>query len=154
MATHEDQDVRSIVTGGCLCGAVRYEATVAPSGTHYCHCRMCQKNFGSAMGSYTSFPRDSFRFVKGEPKRYRSSKFAQRGFCALCGSPLTFEYLPRPEKIGITIGSLDHPEALQPEAHWGIESALPWLHIADDLPRQRTDEDPDFISLSETENQG
>ena len=51
------------VTGGCLCGRVRYEADEAPSRTHYCHCRMCQRHFGNAFGMYTSFLTDRLRFT-------------------------------------------------------------------------------------------
>ena len=136
------------VTGGCLCGAVRYAASAAPTKTSYCHCRACQRHFGAAAGMYTNFPSADFRFVKGKPKRYRSSTFAERGFCAACGSSLTFQYLGRPEVIGVAVGSLDHPENVRPEVHWGTESRLPWFEVDDDLPRRRTEDDPDFVALA------
>jgi len=132
------------ITGGCLCGAVRYAADGPPSDVSYCHCRMCQQHFGSPFGTYVYLPTDRFRFVKGAPRHHRSSGFARRGFCADCGSPLTFEYLQEPERLSVTIGSLDHPERVPPEQHWGIESQFAWLRIADGLPRHRTEEDPDF----------
>ncbi len=136
------------VTGGCLCGAVRYAASVAPTKTSYCHCRACQRHFGAAAGMYTNFPSAEFRFVKGKPKRYRSSSFAERGFCAACGSSLTFQYFRRPEIIGVAVGSLDHPEIVRPEVHWGAESQLPWFELGDGLPRWRTEDDPDFVALA------
>jgi len=135
------------ITGGCLCGAVRYEADGPPSDTSYCHCRMCQRHFGNPVGVYASFADDRLRFVKGAPRIYRSSDFGQRGFCAACGTPLTYQYVRKPERISVSVGSLDHPERFAPEVHWGIESQVPWLHIADDLPRRRTDEDPEMAEL-------
>jgi hypothetical protein len=111
---------RKRVTGGCLCGAVRYEASVAPADAHYCHCRMCQRAFGNAFATFV----------------------ARRGFCARCGTPLVFRNVYRDNRIGISIGSLDHPELAPPEIHWGIESIVPWLKIADRLPRKHTMQDP------------
>jgi hypothetical protein len=129
------------VTGGCLCGAVRYEASVAPAGAAYCHCRMCQRSLGNVFGAFAGFPTKSFRFTRGRPKRYQSSPIARRGFCARCGSPLTCESLDHPEQIVVTIGSLDDPGRIAPRAHWGIESQVRWYKPADKLPRHKTIED-------------
>ncbi len=145
------------VTGGCLCGAVRYESSESPVDVSYCHCRMCQRSSGNAFGTFASFRRDAFRFTRGEPKLYKSSAFAERGFCAECGTPLIFWYLTPgslSEEIGVPIGSLDHPEDASPKSHWGIESQIPWLTIDDGLPRTRTEEDPDFIARSTAVDQG
>ncbi len=126
-------------TGGCLCGAVRYEASVPPANSHYCHCRMCQRAMGNVFGMFVMFPADKFRFTGAAPKRYRSSAFAERGFCADCGTPILFQYDTQPTRIGITLGSLDHPEAAPPERHIGIESHVPWLRFDDGLPRGETE---------------
>ena len=136
------------VTGGCLCGAVRYEASAPPDNTSYCHCRMCQRNVGNVFALHTTFPATALRFTKGSPKIYRSSAFAERGFCASCGSPLTFRYRARPETIAVTVGSLDRPELARPEKHEGVESWVAWLEMDDGLPRSRTEDDPDFARLS------
>jgi hypothetical protein len=87
------------ITGGCQCGAVRYEANAAPIRPSLCHCRMCQKAYGNVFGALVSFPAENFRFVSGKPKDYRSSKIAIRGFCESCGTPLTFIYDAEPEQI-------------------------------------------------------
>ncbi len=83
------------ITGGCLCGAVRYEANEPPSKGVVCHCRVCQRTTGSAFEAIVKFPRTAFRFTKGEPKRYRSSSIMEKCFCPNCGSTLTDRYLVR-----------------------------------------------------------
>ncbi len=79
------------ITGGCLCGAVRFEATEPPSWVGYCHCRMCQKAYGQPSGIFAGFKgaqKAALRFTKGNPTYYRSSAWLERGFCSTCGSPL------------------------------------------------------------------
>ena len=132
------------VTGGCLCGGVRYEADHLPWGSGYCHCRMCQQSVGNVFALYAAFRRSGFRYTKGEPKRYRSSDIATRGFCDQCGSPLTFEYDHDAENLDVTVGSLDDPEQVRPTHHTGTESAVSWLKIDDGLPRKRTEESKGF----------
>ncbi len=81
------------ITGGCLCGALRYESSEPPIRTTICHCRMCQKSTGSAFMVAVGFSRTALRFTKGEPKLYRSSPIKDKGFCANCGSLLFDQYL-------------------------------------------------------------
>lgn len=134
------------VTGGCLCGAVRYESSLAPVGGYFCHCTMCQKGYGGLFQATVKFEGSGFRFTQGEPKYYRSSAFARRGFCAECGSPLAFVYDENPT-LWILFGSLDHPEdwPLMKDAAWGqtahvaIESKVPWYEVTDGLPQRTTD---------------
>ena len=78
------------VTGGCLCGAIRFQSTNAPYAVSYCHCRICQKSCGNPYFLGAFFSVDGFRFTKGEPKYFRSSDWAERGFCADCGTPIIF----------------------------------------------------------------
>ena len=147
------------VTGGCLCGAVRYEASEPPSNGGICHCRVCQRTTGSAFEAVARFPRTAFRFTKGEPKRYRSSLIMEKCFCTHCGSTLTDQYLVRksarsesapaplnPDMILVHIGTLDKPEAVSIHFHYGVESQLPWVHFDDGLPRARCDEDPELAA--------
>ena len=97
------------VTGGCLCGAVRYESSMPPVTGGYCHCRMCQKGSGGLFSAWVEFRPEGFRFTKGEPKLYRSSEWLQRGVCSTCGSPLVVIYDEDPAPV-ILIGSLGHPD--------------------------------------------
>src|SRR5215510_4447316 len=84
------------VTGGCLCGAVRYESKEPPIGGYYCYCRICQKSGGGLFNASLRVPGSAFRFTKGKPRYYRSSSFGKRGFCADCGSPVAFLYEGNP----------------------------------------------------------
>ncbi len=140
-------DITLPITGGCLCGALRYEANEPPIKAGICHCRMCQKSTGSAFMVIAGFPRTALRFTKGAPKLYRSSSIKDKGFCADCGSLLFDQYLVRtgvsdPDLVWVQLGTLDHPEAVFIEFHTGVESQLPWVHFEDGLPRNRCDEDP------------
>ena len=142
------------ITGGCLCGAVRYEASEPPIETGICHCRDCQKSTGSAFMVVARFPRAAVRFIKGEPKLYRSSAIKDKAFCSNCGSLLIDRYLvPKskdvhlhPDMVWIMVGTLDHPEAVSIDWHYGVESQLPWVHFDDGLPRARCDEDPEMAA--------
>ena len=132
------------LTGGCLCNAIRYECMEPPCDVHYCHCRLCQRAFGNVFAVFGSLPISALSFMRGTPQLYRSTPYAERGFCSACGTPLTFRYL-RSEWIAIAIGSLDHPDAVRPEMHWGIESQVPWLALHDDLPRKPIEGDPEYM---------
>ena len=79
------------------------------------------------------------RFVKGEPRRHRSSQYAERGFCENCGTPV-FYHSVMPELqdwICLMLGTLDNPEQYPPSEHWNIETALPFALHDDGLPRHQ-----------------
>jgi len=138
-------------TGGCLCGAIRYESSEPPIEAGTCHCRTCQKSTGSAFETIAGFSRSAFRFTSGEPKLYRSSSIMDKGFCSNCGSLLFDQYLVRtpgfdPDIVFVQLGTLDHPEAVSLDFHYGVETQLPWVHFDDDLPRTRCDEDPELAA--------
>jgi hypothetical protein len=127
------------VTGGCLCGAVRYRATPASREGYYCHCRMCQLAFGNTRATFINLPKAQLEWTAGEPTRYASSTFALRGFCGHCGTPLTFEYLGS-KNIDLSVGSLDDPSAFRPTSHFAIETRVASWHAEDGLPGTRLDE--------------
>ena len=112
------------VTGGCQCGAVRYRLEAVPSGTHVCHCRMCQKAGGAPF--MASVLTSSFVVTRGALSIFKSSDIAERGFCAACGTPLTHRFLAG-NLIGVTLGSLDDPNAFVPQTQYGTESRVTWL---------------------------
>lgn len=133
-------------TGGCLCGAVRYEMRGPPQKSGYCHCRMCQKVSGAPCIVGVYFAKQVFRITRGQPTFYRSSNVAERGFCGNCGSQILYRPL-RSESIVSNVGGLDRPEDTPPTYHTGVEGEISWLRLDDALPRKRTD-DQDFQTFS------
>ena len=119
-------------TGGCFCGDLRYRTSQDPEWVGSCHCTMCRKISGAALSTFAVFPPETFEWTKGAPTQYRSSEATTRGFCARCGSTLSWE---TEEMFGVMVGSLDRPEDVQPECHTNTETWLPWLIMDDDLPR-------------------
>ena len=134
------------VTGGCLCGAVRYEAEAYLKQAHYCHCRMCQRSSGAPADIAVTVKPGSLVFTGEEPKYYKSSPFGRRGFCPHCGSRLVWMAPERPEWTNINVGTLDHPENVVPSQHICVDSQLPWYRLDDGLPQTRSDEDPDLAA--------
>ena len=124
-------------TGGCQCGAVRFRAE-ATGRASICHCRMCQKAFGSAFGPLVSVKLADLTWTRGEPKRFASSNKAARGFCADCGTPLTFE--ASDTMIDLAIGAFDDPAAIPPTVQLDTESALSWFADLQRLPHRPASE--------------
>lgn len=121
--------------GGCLCGAVRYEADVEPGRTTHCHCVHCRRSSGAPLVTWTQVPTDRFRWVAGEPGRYASRAGVERTFCRGCGTQLTFVDSEDDNILDITAGSLDDPDRLQPEDHVWCDRRIRWMPDADGLPR-------------------
>ena len=126
-------------TGGCQCGAVRYELAKPPRRASICHCRMCQKATGSYFEPLANVELKDFEVTRGELALYRSSPVAERGFCAKCGSPLTFRYTEL-DDISVTIPSLDDPDAVPPTKQFGMEARTAHWHTLSDLPGETTDQ--------------
>ena len=127
------------ITGGCQCGAVRYALHEPLGNPHICHCRMCQKAFGSFFAPLAGVVREAFEVTRGELSIFRSSDEAERGFCSNCGTPLTFRYL-RSKRIAVSIGSLDRPEDIKPTHQYGVEARMPWFAELAALPAETTEE--------------
>ncbi|HKI99083.1 MAG TPA: GFA family protein [bacterium] len=121
--------------GGCLCGAVRYSAQGEPVGVEYCHCSMCRRASGAPVVVWATYAAEAVAFTQGRPAEYASSANGRRGFCNRCGGALTFRWQDRPGEIDVTVGSLDEPQRFAPGHHIYDADRLPWLTIADDLPR-------------------
>ena len=130
-----------MITGRCLCGAVRFSADSPPRDVHHCHCGMCRRATGAAFATLAWFRRDEIVWIEGEPARYRSSSIAERGFCARCGTSLTLHY-DGSDQVAILLGALDRPGDFQPSHHYGIEGRLAWVDIQRDLPGRPTDVNP------------
>ncbi|MGH8029627.1 MAG: GFA family protein, partial [Arenimonas sp.] len=135
------------MVGGCQCGAVRYEISMKPVGTHFCHCRMCQRAVGNVFATLAPVHKDRARWTRGAQSMFRSSSAAQRGFCEKCGTPLSFAY-DNSKWICLTVGSLDEPDRVQPAVHYGIESQLHWLQLHEELPREETTINDDMKAMT------
>ncbi len=119
--------------GGCLCGAVRYQARGEPVGVAHCHCQSCRRATGGAVATWAGFPMDRVEVIAGEIARYASSPGVERGFCGTCGSPLSYQGAAFGTDIYLTIGSFDEPGALPPTSHTFTEERIPWLHVDENL---------------------
>ncbi len=126
--------------GGCQCGAVRYELLAEPFDPQICHCRMCQRAFGSYFAPLASIAVADLSWARGRPALFPSSTAAERGFCVRCGTPLTFQYLAEPHEISIALGSLDEPARVKPGMQYGIESRIAWLDELHRLPARSTED--------------
>lgn len=126
-------------TGGCACGAIRYECSTEPVMSLNCHCRDCQRASGSAYASAIAVPTASFRLLKGTPKYYSvkadSGHTTSRGFCPECGSPVLGKITEEPDIMVIQAGSLDDPSGHQPSMDLFLSSAQPWDFMNPALPK-------------------
>lgn len=131
------------VTGGCLCGGIRYEVSAPLDDVAHCHCSMCRRASGAPLVTWFTVPPDTFRITCGNLKTWRSSPPAERGFCPDCGCQITFFHDAYPEGLDVTVATLDTPEAAQPTRHIWTESRIAWLHIDDALPHFPEETPPD-----------
>lgn len=129
-------------TGGCACGAIRYECSAEPLMIGNCHCRDCQRSSGAAFSTGVVVPSDSLTLLKGEPKYHRvtmeNGTTARRGFCAECGSPLFAGSSANPRTIAVKVGSLDDPSWCKPMVDIWTKSAQPWDYMNPELPKVPT----------------
>ncbi|MDP9839136.1 hypothetical protein J2T09_003911 [Neorhizobium huautlense] len=122
---------RQIHTGGCQCGAVRYQATGEIGFPHVCHCRMCQKAAGNYFMPFGGVTHENFKLTRGEPTWFQSSESVRRGFCGKCGTPLFYD--GGSDHISITLGSLDEPESVKPDLQTNLARKMPWFGDLDSL---------------------
>ena len=121
--------------GGCLCGAVRYRATARPLRGVICHCSFCRRHSGAPALAFVHFPAGAFAWLAAEPTWYRSSRYAERGFCPACGSTVAMREEVLRERVQICVGSLDDPNKVRIDDHVWTSERVAWFEIKDDLPR-------------------
>jgi hypothetical protein len=124
-----------MLTGGCFCGAIRYEVLEQASNQTNCHCTLCRGTTGAPCVAWFSVPIKGFTLVRGCPTQFRSSAHATRSFCATCGTQLTFADDSTADEIDVTACSLDEPRHMPPHDHTYTDSRLSWLKLADDIPQ-------------------
>jgi hypothetical protein len=123
--------------GGCQCGNLRYSIAGKLGAASICHCRMCQKAFGSWGAALVDVPFENFTWTRGTPGHFRSSSIVTRGFCKDCGTPM-FMREDGDENIEIAIGTLDNPSAISPMTKQSaVESRVAWFNAMHELPEER-----------------
>ncbi len=124
------------LTGGCQCGAVRYEIGAMPTLLYACHCKGCQKQSGSAFGMSLFVSRAAVAITAGTPKVWHctteSGRTQTRLFCGDCGSRLFHNPDANPDQSVLKPGTLDDTGWLRPVAHIFAESAQPWVHLSEE----------------------
>jgi len=123
------------MTGGCLCGAVRYTLSEDPVRTMVCHCRNCQKTSGSALSTIALMRREALE-IQGDLKGYEyagdSGNKLEINFCPTCGSPVILNIRNMPDLVSVKVGTLDDPSGFKPQMQIWTDSAQPWLPLAED----------------------
>jgi hypothetical protein len=126
------------LTGGCLCGAVRYTCGAEPVVSGHCHCRDCQRATGAAFLSGLAVPQDALE-VTGAVTYFdtenESGNTSSRGFCPECGARILGRSTGMPGLVMVHATSLDDPSRFQPTMHIFMASAQPWDTPVDDLPK-------------------
>ena len=133
-------------SGGCQCGTVRFRAggLGRPS---ICHCRMCQKQFGSLFGAFVTADQAHLQWTRGQPAWFRSSQKVHRGFCRNCGTPLAYRH---PGGIELAIGAFDHPELFEPQIQVNHHQRLPWIDHLFEKPAFESEEMTSFFASIES----
>ena len=126
-----------VLSGGCLCGDVRYQADAAPFHETICHCRSCRMAAGAASVAWCSVPAASLRWTGAAPTTFRSSSEVERSFCGRCGTTLTYRHDHVADEIDVTIATLDAPDTVPPRDHTETSEALVWSAPCDGLPVYR-----------------
>lgn len=124
--------------GGCACGAIRYECSVAPLAMFNCHCRDCQRTGGGPFSPLLAMAADAVA-ITGSPRYYSArtddGNHGCCGYCAACGSQLFARNPDNPEVLMIKAASLFQPDWFKPVADIWTVSALPWAHFDRHIPK-------------------
>lgn len=123
------------ITGGCHCGAIRYEAQGEAFTHALCHCSDCRRHAGAPMVGWTMYPEAAVKVIKGTPRVYASSEHGRRHFCPDCGTGLFYVNAAMlPGIIDIQSATYDDPAAVPPRVHIQTAERLPWMTRLAELP--------------------
>lgn len=126
-------------TGGCACGAVRYETVAEPIFQNHCQCLDCQKRSGTGHGSWLTFPGRADMAITGEARIWRvaadNGNEKAHAFCPTCGTPVHLTFSLMPDMIAVPAASLDDPGRFSPQAvTYGVRGHA-WDTLDPALPR-------------------
>jgi hypothetical protein len=126
------------LTGGCLCGGVRFEVEAPLVSASYCHCTRCQRRTGTAAAVSGRIAPGSLRIVRGEElvRSYEPADGFAKDFCGFCGSALWSRNPDEPQWISVRLGAFDGDPGIRPSYRQFVDYAATWEQIPDDgLPR-------------------
>ncbi len=121
--------------GRCLCGKTRFEYDGPENWCGHCHCESCRRNCSAPFTTFVGVPRSAVRFTGRKPAVYHSSPGVRRHFCGHCGSPIAYDADAYPDEIHFYVVSLEDPASVAPQFHVYYSEKMPWIELADDLPR-------------------
>ncbi len=121
--------------GGCLCGKVRFRAQGAPMWAAHCHCKSCRKFTGAIFATYAGYETATVTHEGAAPAQHHSSQGVTRSFCGECGAAISYESERWPGEIHLLVCAFDDPNAFEPEVHVYWAERVPWLELADALPK-------------------
>ena len=121
------------LTGGCLCGGVRYALAEQPFGLVDCHCLDCRRGSGAPYVTWGIVKRENFQLMSGTLRRVEHAGRI-RSFAACCGTPILFEDEPDFPRVDVTIATLDDPRPFRPSRAIWIEDKLPWVTLDPEIP--------------------
>ena len=125
----------AVRSGGCQCGAARYETQGEPVYAAMCHCSDCRASSGAPAVAWMAFRQEQVTLLFGELTTYVGSSGSQRQFCPLCGTGLFFRNdATLPGLIDVQLATLDDPGANPPAIHVQCAERLPWMENLADLP--------------------
>ena len=124
----------SPLTGGCGCGAVRFEVSAPLGSAVYCHCTRCQRRTGTGASATALARVGAFRIVSGEDRlrAWRPERGWEKWFCGECGSAVYSRHPLESERIGVRLGGFDGDPGVRPDLHQFVAYGAPWEPIADD----------------------
>ncbi len=135
-------------TGGCRCGAVRFEADADPQFVGYCHCIDCRRASGAPVSVFVGFAADEV-IMRGDTLSRFENGPVTRSFCSVCGSPIAYADSRIGDRIYFTLGSMDQPAIYRPTHHAHVRWQLPFVHMPDGLPRHVGNSVPRPIGTTE-----
>jgi hypothetical protein len=134
----------SPLTGGCLCGGVRFEISEPLGEAGYCHCTRCQRRTGAGASIQAATSASALTFVSGEDlvRAYEPADGFAKLFCSICGSALFSRSPDDPNAMSVRLGALDEDPGARPSYRQFVAYAAPWEPVPDDgirrFPERRT----------------
>ena len=128
----------AVARGCCLCGGVRFVASLPSKWVAHCHCTRCQRAHGAAFVTWAGFRADAVAVPDGESllRWHSGAERGSRGFCGRCGSPMFFRSPRWPDELHVARALFVDPVDRAPQAHVFFETHVPWARVSDDLPRK------------------